>query len=140
MRKLVLVMGLALVGFACADSVGQMLVDAGTSMQDGSVPDAGAQDEAVTCNKSETRDIDGGRRTWRWAEFNVDPGVTEVTVCRDLEGESDPPYLGRNDCFRRKATWFQGTSIGFVNCGGRITPDTGEPIDFGDPISITVHR
>jgi len=66
MRKLVLVVGLALVGFACAEGVGSvledagqmledagnMLADAGTSMQDGSVPDAGAQQsKSVTCDQ-----------------------------------------------------------------------------------------
>ena len=42
MRKVGLILGLALVGFACADSVGQMLEDAGQMMQDGSLSDADA--------------------------------------------------------------------------------------------------
>jgi len=46
MRKLVLVMGLVVVAFACSEQAGQMLVDGGQMMMDAGdtmVPDAGAQ-------------------------------------------------------------------------------------------------
>jgi hypothetical protein len=44
MRKLVLMVGLVVVAFACSEPVGQMLADAGEMMMDASVPDAGAQE------------------------------------------------------------------------------------------------
>ena len=57
MRKVGLILGLALVVFACSEQAGQMLVDAGEMMMDGSVPDAGAQDTPVECNKSESSPV-----------------------------------------------------------------------------------
>jgi hypothetical protein len=152
MRKLGLVVVLALVGFACADGVGQMLTDAGqmiedagTSMQDGSVPDAGAQDETVTCDKSETWPRGDGN-DWvlmpLWAEFEVDPGVTEVTVCRDGDPNAPVPPDRPDFCSRTKADWHHGTSTGFVYCGRRRVYDDPETPDVyqGDVISITAHR
>lgn len=47
MRKLILVMGLVVVAFACSEQAGQMLVDGGQMMMDAGdtmVPDAGAQE------------------------------------------------------------------------------------------------
>ena len=51
MKRIGLVVGLALVGFACAEGVGQMLEDAGQMLedagqilQDGSVPEAQGQE------------------------------------------------------------------------------------------------
>ena len=148
MRKVTLVTVLALAGFACADGVGQMLTDAGevltdagTSLQDGAVPDAGAQDEPVTCDKSETRNVPGYAVTARWAEFEVDPGVTEVTICQAVTTDTPfwPPQA-RSNCYRTKAQWLRGTSTGWVACGYRTVSDDGTTNDNPDPISITVHR
>jgi hypothetical protein len=143
-NKLITVAALAVLAFACSETVGGMMQDAGTMLADAGdmmQPDAGAQDTPASCNKSETRDIgNGASRTWRWAEFDVDPGVTEVSTCRDLQGEDDPPYLGRDDCFRRTASWFNGTSIGFVDCGGEVMASDGTVTVFPPPLSITVHN
>ena len=139
MKRIGFLIALAFVGFACADSVGQMLEDAGQMMQDGSVPDAGAQDEMVTCNKSEKVDLGNGVSiTYRWAEFDVDPGATEVTGCYRYPDTPDP-LLRQATCSRNKATWFQGTSNGFFRCGRR-TNNNGTITDNPDPVSITVHR
>ncbi len=57
LRKIGFAILLALVGFACADGVGQMLADAGPSMQNGSVPDVGAQcDRLVNAPCNNVRD------------------------------------------------------------------------------------
>jgi hypothetical protein len=120
-----------------------MLEDAGTSMQDGSVPDAGAQNETMTCDKSESYRSGEATVTVRWAEFEIDPGATEVTVCH-VGSSTLPPDNGRDTCGRSTAhyQWFRGTTTGFVRCGHSVnhddpdTPDTDSP----DPISITVHR
>jgi hypothetical protein len=146
MRKVGLLLGLALVGFACADSVGQMLQDAGQMMQDGSVPDAGAQDETVTCNKSKTKSGEGVSITYTWAEFEVDPGVSEVTTCD--KGQSSPteythPTFERATCYRGIASWYHGTSTGFVHCGqlfDYVDPGLSDFDTRDQIISITVHR
>jgi hypothetical protein len=155
MKRIGLVAALALVGFACADGVGQMLTDAGqmiedagTSMQDGSVPDAGAQDVNATCNKSATERLDEGdtgarTMTFRWAEFDIDPGATEVTTCHRGDPEAFYPYSRQDTCYRGKAPWYRGTSTGFVQCGTRTDWDDDTRYtdsDTPDPISITVHR
>lgn len=144
MKRIGLVVGLALVGFACADTVGQMLVDAGESLQDGSVPPA--QGQEVSCNRSETkRDEQGGATyTYRWAEFEVDPGATEVTTCIGAVDTSpyNYPISDRSTCFRRIAPWYRGTTTGWVQCSRSIdfdNPDTPDR-DEDDPTSITVHR
>ncbi len=118
MRKVGLVVALALVGFACADSVGKMLVDAGTSLQDGSVPDAGADFEA-SCNM--------GEANTRWSEFPVsNPGQTEVTICYAARPEQAGPSR-KATCTRLVAPWYEGTNTGFIwSCDDSVT-------------SITVH-
>jgi hypothetical protein len=131
-----LVIGLALVGFACAESVGQMLEDAGTMLQDGSVPDAGAQDTPVECNKSEDYQCGEATCTQHWAEFPITPGQTEVTICNPGDPNSTVEYGRLDTCYRTKAAWFDGTSTGFTYCG--IESDAAGWI--GKPKSITVHR
>jgi hypothetical protein len=133
-----LVTVLALAGFACADGVGQMLTDAGEVLTDGAVPNAGAQDEPVTCNKTATDQLDGLTITYRWAEFDVDPGVTEVTICYEGGGTAWTP----SQCSRYKPAWLRGTTTGRVSCGTRYDYDDPDTPDFDtpDPISITVHR
>ena len=95
-RKIGLMITLALIGFACAEGVGHMLQDAGQTLQDagnmigdGSVPDAGAQQsKSVSCDRALTLNgdpwngyalVDVGnarfpdvtiRTTWEsWADF-----------------------------------------------------------------------
>ena len=52
MRKVGLILGLALVAFACSEQAGQMLVDAGEMMMGASVPDAGAQPDEPTATNA----------------------------------------------------------------------------------------
>jgi hypothetical protein len=77
-----------------------------------------------------------------WAEFDVDPGVTEVTTCRDGDPNASVPPYRPDSCYRSKAQWHHGTSTGFVYCGTRRVYDDPETPDVyeGDVISITVHR
>jgi hypothetical protein len=109
------------------------LVDAGEMMMDASVPDAGAQDMPVECNKQE--DHPNGITIIHWAEFPVTPGQTEVTVCRPWL-RTTPPF-NRDFCYRKVADWYHGTSTGFVECGGE---NTVTPSWAGKPLSITVHN
>jgi len=149
MRKVGLVFGLALIGFACADGVGEMLTDAGqmiedagTSMQDGSVPDAGAQDVEVSCDKSQVVPKNGYTITYRWAEYEIDPGVTGVTTCRRGDPDADRSVQRRDQCWRFTSNWIRGTSTGWTDCGQHVNYDDPDTPDFDvpDPISITVHR
>jgi hypothetical protein len=98
-------------------------------------------DIEVTCNKSETA-IWGsdGSQTHRWAEFDVDPGQTEYTVCR--EGTPSSTGLSKRDtCSRSIANWIRGTSTGAVWCGYDLFDADGTRVGGSlDPISITVHR
>ena len=120
------------------EDAGQMLEDAGQILQDGSVPEA--QGQEVGCNKSEARNEDGYTVTVRWAEFEVDPGVTEVTICNAVSGNPFWPPQERSNCGRFKAGWIRGTSTGWVPCGARTVQDDSTTTDSPDPISITVHR
>jgi len=99
---------LALLLGACGSASGQELPMDGGEPDDGGVPDT-----VVAC------EFEGDERTW--AEFPVNPGVTEVTVCWD-----GPEPLGPY-CQRYVAPYFEGTSIGLVSCQDAIR-------------SITVHR
>ena len=164
MRKIGLMLGLVVVVFACSEQAGQMLIDAGEMMQDagdadaatmpdGSIGSGGSTgtggtggtpttDITVTCNKSETYMSGDTAVTVRWAEFEIDPGATEVTVCYDRAGYIEPPGKDNDTCSRFKSSWFRGTSTGFAGCGRHIdyaNPDI-EDFDSPDPISITVHR
>ena len=131
MRKLLLVVVLALVGFACADGVGEMLTDAGDMLADGSVPDAGADFE-VTCNREAPHPT---VEEWivHWAEFEIaNPGQTEITWCwQQAEGV---PYDGAVTCQRVIAPWVRGTNTSIFGCGTTI-----DGVWTGAPISITVH-
>jgi len=140
MQRMMLIAGLVVVAIACsggADMLGEML--------DASVPDAGAQDTPVQCNKSMVDTGNPGNEgivtiTQRWAEFSVTPGVTEVTTCgRFASGR--PPWGNDVFCFRNKARWKEGTSTGFVECGRDFDYADPETPDFigPDPVSITVH-
>jgi len=130
MKRIALVIGLVLVGFACAEGVGSMLEDAGNMLADAGdairdagdamQPDAGAQDTPATCNK--------GEGSSRWAEFPISsPGQTEVTTCYRADPESST-YGTRAWCQRFVSPWYEGTSTGFLySCGDHMT-------------SITVHN
>jgi hypothetical protein len=93
-----------------------------------SVPDAGAQDETVTCNKSEGYVTGETTSVVYWAEFPIDPGVTEVTTCHG--GSPSYPFNAIPKCHRGKVQWKRGTSTGLVHCGT-------DPASFP---TITVHR
>ena len=173
MKRTVMVVALALVGFACADGVGQMLEDAGqmledagvsmqdagdadaATMPDGSTGSGGATDSGgsggtpgtdvtVHCNKSVVWfDDDFAKRTRYWAEFDVDPGSTEVTVCGlNTLFAAAGSQTTRETCGRNIALWFRSTNTGYWYCGESIdwvNPDMAD-IPFVPPISITVHR
>lgn len=66
----------------------------------------------------------GSGTYWEWTEFDVVPGVTEVTVCYEPAADTGPHAVPA--CNRFTATWYEGTAIGFVGCGNTR--------------SITVHR
>lgn len=97
----------------------------------------------VECNMSRDRPRQFGdlfnESKFIWAEFPVNPGVTEVTVCRDVAvggRERDDPFL--LVCKRTLAAWLDGTTTGFVDCGLLLLLD---PLEFiGKPVSITVHN
>ncbi len=128
------------------EDAGNMIADAGTSMQDGSVPPTMAQE--VSCNKSASERLDEGENgartiTFRWAEFDVDAGVTEVTICHRGDPDGYQPQFRKDWCFRGGAQWLRGTSTGLVSCGIKTDWDNDETFtdsDSPDPLSITVHR
>jgi hypothetical protein len=144
LNRALFVCTLAVLALACGETVGGMMQDAGTMLADaGSMmqPDAGAQDVSASCNKSGTHRWGGNAdRTVHWAEFEVTPGTTEVTVChRQWEGGAPPNAV---TCHRSKATWIRGTSTGVVQCSADIDyddPDTDDIVGEG-PVSITVHN
>ena len=139
MKRIGLMIVLALVAFACADGVGEMLTDAGNMIGDGSVPDAGA-DFDVTCDKSSTHPWGAGTATSRWAEFSANPGQTEVTVCQPTNPDAYGVASQRDTCSRFKPGWIRGTSTGIVSCGVRWVDGDGALVqETPDPISITVH-
>jgi len=128
MRKLVLMVGLVVVVFACSEPLGEMLMDGGQAMMDAGdamQPDAGAQDTPATCDKSET----SGETTVYWAEFPVTPGETEITYCFPASPGGFGPQ-SRAICHRTIAPWFEGTSTGHFSCN----------LDPNAVTSITVHN
>jgi hypothetical protein len=128
--KRILWFGVAVVVvFACSEPLGQILTDAGDAM----MPDAGADFEA-TCNKSEQNPDTETKLIYHWAEFEIDPGKTEVTICYRYAADALPPHRNGVFCWRSKANWKQGTTTGFVNCGTET--DDGWR---NKPESITVH-
>ena len=104
MRKLVLVVGLVVVVFACSEQAGQMLVDAGQMMTDAGdamVPDAGAQGGrllSVPC--------DNVRHGFEVA----DPKAVQVEVCGY---EREPGDLG--DCLYGHTFFYTGNTI-YLSC------------------------
>jgi hypothetical protein len=110
------------------------MMDAGDAM----MPDAGA-DFQVSCEVIESAETaSGGHVDYYGAEFDVDPGHTEVTTCQEGWGAfNDRPF-----CWRIIAQWYEGTSTGVQTCGARyfgadgsLTTDTTTTIR-----SITVHN
>jgi len=112
MRKLVLMVGLAVVAFACSEPLGEMLMDGGQAMMDagnGMMPDAGAQDVSASCNKS------ANEGATRWAEFPIsNPGQTEVTICSGPQPSPTIELYARRNCGRQIAPWIEGTNTGLV--------------------------
>jgi len=144
-KKLITVAALAVLAFACSETVGGVMQDAGDMLADAGdmmQPDAGAQDTPASCNKSVVYvDDETYKRTRYWAEFDVDPGSTEVTVCAVNELFSQAGS-SRDICYRRIASWVRGTNTGIHYCGEGIdwvNPDTSD-VPFVPPISITVHN
>lgn|GEM_PF-5094805 len=123
-KKLITVAALAVLAFACSETVGgvmqdaggmladagEVIRDAGDAMQDaGDVmqPDAGAQDVSASCNKGEGNS--------RWAEFPIsNPGQTEVTICSGPHPTLDQPPYNRRVCSRLAPAWYEGTNTGIV--------------------------
>ena len=129
MKKLGWITVLALAAIACssgADMIGEMM--------DSGVPDAGAQDTPVQCNKQEQDPDFETKFIYHWAEFPVTPGVTEVTTCYRYAADGAPPHRDGVFCWRGKANWKQGANIGVVSCGFE-----NEDGWRNKPESITVH-
>jgi len=146
-------------GEAIVDA-GEIVTDAGTVIQDGSVPDASAQggsggaggvggqggavppapvDREVTCNHSNS---DGSPShatiTIHWAEFVVDPGVTQMTICTPADVRT---IDGAWTCQRSIAPYIRGTNVALVECGGSIDYNSDGIIEVPmTPITITVHE
>ena len=121
MRKVGLILGLAIVASSCG--VGE------------------AQTEVTCQSEYAVRDDERGQtRTHIWAEFDVNPGRTEVTVCYPGNSEAEDPVARLDRCSRGKAPWFVGTNRGYVDCGVLIDNDVGPDIPATDIISITVHN
>jgi len=137
MKKVGLMVVLALVALACGETVGGMMQDAGAMLADAGdmmQPDAGAQDTPVQCDKSSTSG--DPELTYHWAEFPVTPGQTEITICNTGDPASPVAYGSRDTCSRITAPWFDGTSTGFWSCG--IESEAAGWIS--KPKSITVHN
>lgn len=136
MKKLGWLILVGAVAFACGE--------AGQSMTGGAGATGGTAEQniEVECDKSETRQDTDLTIVYRWAEFEVEPGVTEVTTC--VRGAEPPgrPTEARERCARFKALWFRGTNTGYVDCGRSVNYDDPdrEDSDIDDPLSITVHR
>jgi hypothetical protein len=127
MKKVGLMVVLALVALACGETVGGMMQDAGAMLADAGdmmQPDAGAQDTPVQCDKSSTSG--DPELTYHWAEFPVTPGQTEITICYGGNPDSYGPSK-RDTCNRLVSPWYEGTNTGAIHCGGNVT-------------SITVHN
>lgn len=91
----------------------------------GSGGTAAAPDLRITSCDLREEVAPGSGTYWEWAEFDVVPGKTEITVCRKGVGDIGPqaePW-----CSRYVPAWYEGTAIGYVMCGDVVT-------------SITVHR
>jgi hypothetical protein len=120
-------MTLAALAVVACSSAGDMM----SEIMDSGVPDAGAQDTPAECNKREMVPGSDGN-FWRWAEFEIEPGQTEATVCTL---RNSWPFDGQTHCTRYKPQWIQGTNTAIVLCGFEY-PDR---ID-NEVVSITVHN
>ena len=145
-NKLITVAALAVLAFACSETVGGVMQDAGTMLADAGdmladagdmmQPDAGAQDTPVSCNKQQQDPDRETKFVWRWAEFPIaDPGETEVTVCTRYDDSFGPPHRSGTVCNRSKAQWKEGTRTGVLSCG--VETDDGSAWQVE---SITVHN
>jgi hypothetical protein len=140
MKKLGWLVLVSAVAFACGEAgqsmssgAGAMDGGGGTTDGTGATPGTGAtggtpeQNVRVECDKSAPIPSGGTRYA---AEFEVDPGRTEVTVCGDGTPSSFGNIsFGRDSCNRRIAGYYEGTTTGFVDCGT-------EPGRY----RVTVHR
>ena len=86
---------------------------------------------AAECDFESCWTPDGGtERCMQWAEFPVNPGQTEHTVCTGANATYVELYpghpLAQATCWRAIASYYEGTRTGFVHCSV-------------DTISITVH-
>ena len=156
-RKLGLLVLVGAVAFACGEagqsmSGGAGAMDGGGGMANGGGATNGTgatggtpeQNIEVDCNKMETLRADGFTATHYWAEFEVDPGMTEVTVCSRATPSNPagaPPFYS-DRCGRSKAVWYLGTTTGWVVCGTAIDYDNPDIPDqeYRAPLSVTVHR
>ena len=80
-------------------------------------PDLAAECDFESCLTGE----DGVERCLYWAEFPVNPGVTEYTACSAsddnyVENWPGHPYA-QDFCYRGTAPYYVGTRTGFVTCG-----------------------
>ena len=127
MKKLLrtlLILGLAGCGSVAAADIGE---DGGKGGDGGTEPDVAAECDFESCLTYE----DGTKSCLMWAEFPVNPGRTEVTICHRAspqytEGWPGHPYAQKT-CQRYIAPYYEGTGTGFTTCSELTT-------------SITVHR
>lgn len=133
MGKATIVMALLLA--ACGDASASepletVVPDAGAPADAGTEPDGGT-DIAAECDFEECIDFgDGQEICQQWAEFSVNPGQTEVTVCNrpsDFSQFVEIPGAATDTCHRYIAPYYKGTATGWVMCHENTT-------------SITVHR
>lgn len=135
MRKVGLVLGVVVVGFACSEQAGQMLVDAGEMMQ----PDAGAQ-TLVQCDQTytETRG-DGSRVEHRYSIVTVgNPRNVKLETCwTESPTNSFPPNVR---CQVAQFTWFDGNDA-YIQCGNKSFDADGQVTgEQPDPASLTVYE
>ena len=141
MRKLVLVMGLVVVAFACSEQAGQMLVDGGQMMMDAGdamVPDAGAQ-TAAQCDQTHVQTGEGFRIEYRYAVVTVgNPRNAIVEQCWSESLWTDMPPNVR--CQVIQHARFDGNDI-YIGCGSKSYDAEGALVnEQPGPASITVYE
>jgi hypothetical protein len=139
MKRIGLVMGLVVVGFACAEGVGSMLEDAGQILQDGSVPDAGAQTLAQ-CDQTHTvTRPDNSRTERRYAVVTV--GNPRNAIVEQCWSESPWEFLPLNvRCVATQSTYFDGNDV-YIPCGTKSYDAEGALVgESPDQASITVYE
>lgn len=113
MRKLFLMVGLALVAFACSEQAGQMLVDAGEMMQD-----AGQQIQDSGTAQAQTVEVDCSKAVNGFVLTDVDQQdfgqVIIHSTWPDPWGVTDPP---RNVDYQSDAFWSIDGKV-LVQCSG----------------------